>query len=543
LIIFRLQDNEYKLFLNEELKKKHTVSGMVSMKSYRVNLVIPVFIFYLGSLSADATGVNFDTAWTFSYDGERDSVTGNMAQDIFRGIAVTENGSAYCAGEGNGISQVIKLDSRGKMLFKKMITTNNTIRTYYNAHTLHSICLAKNGDVIVGGERFGSPWILRLDTLGNIKWSTWYYDSLDGVLGSKLLGNGVVNSVCETSWGKIVCAGGDEYPYNGGSGLNNYAFFMEFYSSGKTTLPGEWRNETGYTIGGFSIVEASNEQMLIAGNMTVICLDSSITEKWKSGYSTTLEGVGTVTNKVNRVKRLRDGRMMIAGEAYEGNCWTRFKKLYLDAWWAPINIGGGGRTSWDTAGIQGKDDALYDFIQLKSGNIAFTGVKQTSPDSGIWVFVTDSTGKNLLWEKQYDFPGKDSAGFRFNNMFPYAIAATPDSGFTVVGYKNGAGDNYDAIAMHFVPMPSTRAAETASAKRAATLQYRTVGKSIIFEFSGSAYTTIRIFNAGGMVVASIPHNSRSGGFATWNCSRAARGVYFYQLQGTAKMQAGTFVVR
>lgn len=76
---------------------------------------------------------------------------------------------------------------------------------------------------------------------------------------------------------------------------------------------------------------------------------------------------------------------------------------------------------------------MYGFTQLKDGKLAFMGLKASISDSGLWVFVTDSTGKDLLWEKQYNLPGTDLGGNKLNNILPYSICATPDGGFTVVG--------------------------------------------------------------------------------------------------------------
>lgn len=46
-----------------------------------------------------------------------------------------------------------------------------------HSQSAHSLTLAKNGDFIIGGERYLSPWVMRLDSAGNIKWAAWYYDS------------------------------------------------------------------------------------------------------------------------------------------------------------------------------------------------------------------------------------------------------------------------------------------------------------------------------------------------------------------------------
>lgn len=103
-------------------------------------------------------------------------------------------------------------------------------------------------------------------------------------------------------------------------------------------------------------------------------------------------------NDVYKAKMLRNGSLMVVGGTYEGDCWQRYKTLYRDAWWSPISYSHGGNESWDTAGVQGGNDRLYDFAQLLDGRIAFMGRKATPADSGLWIIVTDSTGKEILWQ-------------------------------------------------------------------------------------------------------------------------------------------------
>jgi hypothetical protein len=262
-------------------------------------------------------------------------------------------------------------------------------------------------------------------------------------------GGGGGNSLRETSRGTIVCAAGDEYPDNGGSALNNYMAYLELDSNGQMLRHGEWNNTFTEPIGGFSILEVGTLNYMFAGNQSVYYTDTGTTNIWQHRYTFSLTGVGSVVNQVNRVKMLRDGRIIVAGMAYEGNCWTDYGRLYYDAWWSPISATTGINTAWDTAGAQGGSDGLYDFTQLVNGNIVFTGTKATTADSGMWVFVTDSTGANLLWEKQFNIGYRSNAG---TNLRPLAVCATPDTGFTVVGEHNCPDSlgGVNAFAVHFV---------------------------------------------------------------------------------------------
>ncbi len=242
---------------------------------------------------------------------------------------------------------------------------------------------------------------MRTDTLGNIKWSTWLYDSVND--RSKPLSRGaIINSIRETSLGTIICAAGDNFTdvnYVYGDVDYNFAKYFEFDSTGKKLHGGELNNTTGYNIGGFSIEEASTGFYIILGNQALNYVDSSSKTIWQKKYTFQLENVGSEVNNIVRCKKLRDGTLMVAGQAYESNCWTRFKKLYYDAWWSPISLAYGTNATWDTAGYQGGDDAIHDFTQLKDGNVVFIG-SRASGQGGIWTFVTDSTGKKLLWKSR-----------------------------------------------------------------------------------------------------------------------------------------------
>lgn len=81
----------------------------------------------------------------------------------------------------------------------------------------------------------------------------------------------------------------------------------------------------GNKVSGFSLAETKEGDFLLAGNQSVFYLDSIGYAKWKASYSFMLDGVGSVMNNVVRAKELRDGTLMVAGQAYEGNCWTNFK--------------------------------------------------------------------------------------------------------------------------------------------------------------------------------------------------------------------------
>ena len=133
--------------------------------------------------------------------------------------------------------------------------------------------------------------------------------------GSLLLGSGTINCIRELPEGKILAAAGDEYPNNGGSNLNNYAALLTLDSTGKVLYEWQWDNETGNTIGGFYVDQAQGGNYLISGNQSVFCIKPTGGTLWKKNYTFSLDGVGTVTNKITRAKVLRNGAIFVAGQA------------------------------------------------------------------------------------------------------------------------------------------------------------------------------------------------------------------------------------
>ena len=172
------------------------------------------------------TLVNYDTAWTFVYDGGTNK-NGLAINDKFNDIKCLTNG--VCVGQSGDTSSTVaqiiclKLDGSGKLLMKKLYSHQENQYGY-------SLAIKKNGDFIIGGNRVGGPLLMQTDSLGNIKWSTWFYDSVAYKL--RLQNSATINSLRETSRGTIICAAGDPYPNNNGQVLNNYAAILEFDSLG-----------------------------------------------------------------------------------------------------------------------------------------------------------------------------------------------------------------------------------------------------------------------------------------------------------------------
>lgn len=405
--------------------------------------------------------------------------------------------------------------------------------------------IAKNSDLIIGGQRYISPWVMRLDSAGNIKWTAWYYDSTQGLFGNKLTGGGYINSIRETSRGRIICAIGDEFPNGSGTPLDNYAAYLEYDSNGVFQLARQWDNQVGVNIAGFNIEETRDQYFLLAEKKNVFFLDSTGMAKVKTSYSFMLDGVGSVENNIIRAKELRDGTLMVAGQAYEGNCWKGYQKLYYDAWWSPINKAGGSNITWDTAGWPGGDDFLYDFTQLADGRLVFVGKKcKLSSEAGVWTFVTDSTGKEILWEKQTKIIYRSTDG---TNPRPLSVCATPDSGFTVAG-DYGCKDEDGGIngfVAHFIPAVPTATVISRQSTKVNEVHCNLSGSKVTFTFqrTASVPAEISVFNAVGKLVKRLSTGRGIGtSSVVWDVSGSARGVYYYRVKSGLSQVNGKLIL-
>ena len=189
---------------------------------------------------------------------------------------------------------------------------------------------------------------------------------------------------------------------------------------------------------------------------------------------------------------------------------------------------------------QGGSDGLYDFCQLNDGKIAFVGNKAFSQDGGLWVFVTDSTGKKIVWEKKYNLPGVDEKGFLLNTITPLSLCSTPDGGFTVVGTNNTYGGNYNACAFHFVPKPvETATKQTILLKKSEKVRALQTGNNVVFKFvnTPAASHELIVYNAAGRIVVRLISVNKASTSIVWDCSGAGKGPYLYKV----KLSDGSFV--
>jgi hypothetical protein len=345
--------------------------------------------------------------------------------------------------------------------------------------------------------------------------------------------------------------------------MHNYAAMIEFDSLGRSpydsTQPcyvnNEFNLDVGYNIDGFYIDETKGKNFVLSGYQSVYYTDSLGNPLWKSNYTFSLAGVGTVKNNISRAKVLRDNTLIVAGQAYEGNCWTKYKTLYYDAWWSPVNYGSGLNTNWDTAGLDGRTDYLFDFTQLNNGNLVFVGTKGgANGSSPLWVFVTDSVGKKQFFEKQFLIPTPPNINA---DIFPMSVTASPDGGFTVVG--KGTFDTtsgYDAFAMHFVskPMSAVMYRGNFQAKSINGFGVHLAGgKLLVSNTMSKIPATVSLFDVSGRCVVNatsprpmatpLPQERGEDKFGTiqLDISHLAHGMYVVRVKAGSIVQSATFV--
>ncbi|MDD5675350.1 MAG: T9SS type A sorting domain-containing protein, partial [Chitinivibrionales bacterium] len=470
-----------------------------------------------------------------AYDGGKYK-NGTNIIDIFHDVKVLPNGMCVCVGESgdstDNISKffVVYLDTAGKVLKQKLlIGGGNGCRAY-------SVAFAKNGDLVIGGNKTGKPFLVRTDSLLNIKWATWYYDSIQGksMLSTT---SATLNSVCATPRNTFMCAAGDPYPYPALGG-HNYAALVEFDSIGQVVRVKEWNNVSGFNINGFDVEEVPFDSgFLLCGNTGLVYTNKSAAPHYQKQYGFQLDLVGSELAEVNRAKLLRDGSLFVAGRAYELACWTKYKKFYYDAWWSPAKISNGLNLKWDTAGLSGQDERILDFTQLNNGNIVLVGEApmHNTTSTQMLICITDSLGKTL-WTSTFQFPNS------INSTEPYSIVATPDGGFTVVG--TGGGVTGDAIAMHFVSKPVAVVADrNFTSKSVDPFKITFTGKKLIISGNAIAknFNEVSLYTIAGKRIALKAAGKRNSA-AAFDVSQLSSGTYLVKVNASPRMETKIVVI-
>jgi hypothetical protein len=180
--------------------------------------------------------------------------------------------------------------------------------------------------------------------------------------------------------------------------------------------------------------------------------------------------------------------------------------------------------------------------------VVFIGNKATVLDSGVWAFVTDSTGKKLLWEKQYNLPGVDAGGNPLTTVTPLSVCATPDGGFTMVGDNNTYQNNHNAFAMHFVSKPISAVMYRGNfqAKSMNGFGVRLAGAKLLVSNTMSKIpATVSLFDVSGRCVPlacgrGVAEGRGEVASVQFDISKLARGTYVVRLKAGSAVETIKF---
>ena len=348
--------------------------------------------------------------------GTGDDYTGNsMVQTTDRGYAIA--GTDYSFTSGNYDFYVAKLDNTGNLKWTKTIGGLKTEVGY-------SIVQAKDKGYAITGYTFsfgdtvyGDVYIVKLDSVGNLKWTT-------SIGGSE---NDQGNSIIQTKDGGYILTGQTSSFGSGG------VYVVKLDSTGIL----QWTR----VIGGYhdngqgnSIIQTNDGDYVVAGSTTsfgaggydvyVIKLDSVGNLKW----TRTIGGTGNEFGQT--VIQSKDGGYTIAGNTSSYGAGSI--DMYI------IKLDASGNLQWTrTVGGTGQDFA-NSIVQTADGGYAVAGTTNSYGDvinGDMYLVKLDSTG-NMKWTKTIGGSGVDGGS---------SIVQTADHGYTIAGSTESFGFGTGAI--------------------------------------------------------------------------------------------------
>jgi hypothetical protein len=192
--------------------------------------------------------------------------------------------------------------------------------------------------------------------------------------------------------------------------------------------------------------------------------------------------------------------------------------------------------------VQGRNDILYDFAQLTNGNLVFVGFSGVQ-NSGTWAWVTDSTGKKLLWEKKF-YIQKHSDGSLILNSPARAVCATPDNGFTIVGLYNRQATGDNAFAAHFIPVaPVAIAGQNKSVNISSSelISGRIQGNRLLLSFP-QPVVKISLYSFSGRQVTRFREQAVKSSVLSLDISDLYPGAYLVRLETDQGIKTAKVVV-
>ena len=276
------------------------------------------------------------------------------------------------------------------------------------------IIRTSNGDFVISGRTFSSqinfsePYLLRIDTAGNLKWAKTF--SGTGSFGA--------GTVVETRDSGFAVIGIGQYTL----GNNVKMFLIRTDKNGDTLWTKSYGGGlTNYIVdliqtsdGGFVMTGYTNSYLPSGFNMYVIKIDSIGSYVWKRTFGGHSSDFGTA------VKETADHGFIVTGNTGSFSCWI------TDAYLVKLNSSG--NLQWSkTFCVAGSCSASDVLETTDSGYVLIgnCGLYQSNDDD-IFMIRTNSIG-DTIWTKTFGGVNYDDG---------YQIKVTPDSGYVVVGYSS-----------------------------------------------------------------------------------------------------------
>ena len=435
-------------FLLEGLSEQTSYSGKVVADDGNNGFTESNF-----SFTTLGTSIEIGISWQKSLGGSQDDVAYKIIQTTDLGFIVAgstgSNDGDVSNNNGNTDCWIVKLDASGNIEWEISLGGSNN-------ETVHDIKQTADGGYIVGAFSSSNDgdisvnngmrdfWIIKLDSAGNINWSTTVGGSSDDIL----------EAIIETSDGSLVAVGftsSDKYGVNGQSD----AFIVKLDNTGEllwqTNLGGSLRDiafsidettDLGYILAGYTEVSSNNREMWL------IKLNENGGFEWDKEYG------GSENEEAVSIQQTTDSGYIIGGYSTSDDGDIVENKGGRDA--VIIKTDQNGNIIWQKAYGGSQSEGFNEVRQTNDGGYICIGgsssndldIENNSGAYDFWIVKTSSNGE-IVWQQNLGGEGNDTG---------YSIKETNDGGFIAAGYwytnitGNGEGttgdDNYWVIKLN-----------------------------------------------------------------------------------------------
>jgi len=402
--------------------------------------LIFTFLFFISILHAQNSP---NIIWQKTLGGTSDDYAYSIQQIADGGFIVAGNSYSndgdVLGNHGYGDYWIVKLDSLGIIKWKKTLGGTNVDVAYSiqqasdEGFIVAGYSYSNDGDVSGNHGGFGDYWIVKLDDAGNIEWQK----ALGGTNAD------VGRSIQQTTDGGFIVAGSSSSlngDVTGNHGEEDY-WVVKLNSSGLI----EWQKSLGGTgadvarlirqtsDGGYVVTGYSYSNN---GNVTGHHGDNTTSDYWvvKLNSSGSIEWQkslgGTVDDDARSVQPTDDGGFIVAGGSSSNDGNVTGNHGYNDYWVVKLNSSGS--LEWQTSlGGTGDD---YSLSIQQSSDGGFLAAGYSSSDDGD---VSGNIGYYDYWIVKLNSPGnlewqKSLGGTDYDAA--WSIQQTADGGSIAAGY-------------------------------------------------------------------------------------------------------------